>query len=126
MQKRSGLVVVSILLVSLMIVSFVSAGLFDSFKVTGQAAGDIILANEDPDLSQTTTVTQGAGLDEDLLKGLFVYYNGEPVTISRKADIWRDTDVMEISIKNPGKLKSLSLGNKFLFDTDPTNNTWER
>jgi hypothetical protein len=53
------------------------------------------------------------------------YEKGEPLEIYRKADVWINTDLLEIKVKDASKVKSVTLGNKILFDTDPTNNSWE-
>jgi len=50
----------------------------------------------------------------------------EPMILQENASIWKDADRIELDIIADAKIKSLTLNNKKYFDTDRSNNTWEK
>ena len=55
-----------------------------------------------------------------------VYDNDATLKVTRKASAWLEGDTVEIKIKDARKLKSATLDNRVFFDTDRTNNSWEK
>ena len=54
------------------------------------------------------------------------YDDGSIIKVHKKPEVFKSSLEVKIKIDDPGKLKSVKLGNPYFFDRDLSNNNWEK
>jgi hypothetical protein len=54
------------------------------------------------------------------------YNDGSTKQLFSKPEVWKESDVLKIKMENPKDVKSIVIGNRMIFESDETNNSWKK